>query len=140
MSEAEHSLRLSDGLRAGDAAMDRAFWNCYGSGLLRLAEKRLSPQMQARVGPEDVVQSACRTFMRRARAGEFQVADSAALWKILCVITLTKVREQVRYHRRQKRNVAQEIRLARPTNDSAGPALDLADTRTEPAEAVAIAD
>lgn len=72
------------------------------------------------MGPEDVALSACRTFLRRARLGEFQLPDSAALWKLLCVITLTKASEQVRFHRRKQRDVGQEVRLDRPSTDSGG--------------------
>src|SRR3954447_21921476 len=90
--------KLLSGLRAGNPAAELEFWRLYGEPLERVAERRLSPQLQARVGPDDVALSACRTFLRRARLGEFRVADSAALWKLLCVITLTKAREQARYH------------------------------------------
>jgi len=57
-------------------------------------------------GPEDLVQSACRTFLRRAQIGQFRLADSEELWRLLCAITLTKVREQTRFHMRQKRGLA----------------------------------
>jgi RNA polymerase sigma factor (sigma-70 family) len=131
--------RLIDGLRAGNAAIEREFWERYGAALHRVAERRLSPQLQARVGPEDVALSAYRTFLRRSRAGEFQLADCAALWKILCFLTLTKVREQARFHRRRKRSVEQEHRLG-ATTDSADVALGVLDPAAEPAEAAAVAD
>jgi RNA polymerase sigma factor (sigma-70 family) len=132
--------RLIDGLRAGDTSTEQGFWSRYGEALFRLAEKRLSPQLQARVGPEDVALSACRTFLRRARAGEFHLADSAALWKVLCILTLTKVREQARFHRRRKRSVDREVRLDVSSDANATIVLDVMDPRSEPAEAVALAD
>jgi RNA polymerase sigma factor (sigma-70 family) len=61
-----------------------------------------------RLGPEDVVQSACRTFLRRARDGKFQFGGADNLWALLCAITLTKVREQARFHLRQKRGLDRE--------------------------------
>jgi len=140
MTENEHWNRLINGLRAGDSRIEYEFWQRYGEPLQRLAEQRLSPQLQARVGPEDVVQSACRTFLRRTRGGEFQLADSSALWQLLCAITLTKVREQARFHRRHKRSVHQEIRLAVPAGDSGDGGPDLADPHAEPDEAIAAAD
>jgi RNA polymerase sigma factor (sigma-70 family) len=132
--------RLIGGLRAGDAVTEREFWARYGEALHRLAEKRLSPPLQARVGPEDVAQSACRTFLRRARAGEFQLADSTALWRILCLLTLTKVREQARFHRRRKRSVDREVRLGAPAGDSSAPVLDVIDVGIAPDDAAALAD
>jgi RNA polymerase sigma-70 factor (ECF subfamily) len=139
MTEDQHWNRLIDGLRTGDPWMEYLFWEQYGPALHRLAEQRLSPQLQARVGAEDVVQSACRTFMRRARGGEFHLSDSNALWQILCVITLTKVREQARFHRRHKRSIHQEVRLA-AGGSSAGGKADLTDPHSEPAEAIDLAD
>src|SRR5207244_3371258 len=36
------------------------------------------------------------------------VDDNDDLWRLLCAMTLNKVRQQARYHRRQKRDLAQE--------------------------------
>jgi RNA polymerase sigma factor (sigma-70 family) len=54
------------------------------------------------------------------------------------VITLTKAREQVRFHRRQKRSVGQEIRFDRSPSDSS--AMDVPDPNTDRPEAEDIAD
>jgi RNA polymerase sigma factor (sigma-70 family) len=112
---------MLQGLRVGDGRCEREFWEQYGEALQRLADRHLGPALRARVGPEDVVQSACRTFLRRARIGEFQLADSADLWRVLCAITLAKTREQARYHLRKKRGLDQEVPLvARPATSSGG--------------------
>jgi RNA polymerase sigma factor (sigma-70 family) len=100
---------LIDGLRKGDRNTTQDFWDQYGRMLHSLAEKHLADGVRRRIGPEDVVQSACRTFLRRAQIGEFQLPDSESLWRLLCAITLTKVREQTRYHLRQKRGLQQEV-------------------------------
>src|SRR5215211_5940267 len=110
--------RLIGGLRGGDHQVLQEFWDQYGPQLHRLAEKNLPAGLRRRVGPEDVVQSACRTFLRRAREGEFRLDDSAALWRLLCAITLTKVREQTRFHLRQKRGLDQEAQPAGGPDDS----------------------
>ncbi len=88
---------------------------------------------------EDVVQSACRTFLRRAKIGEFELADAEGLWGLLCAITLTKVREQTRFHLRQKRGLDREVH---PADDSqAGPRLfQEVDHEPTPAEAAEFAD
>jgi RNA polymerase sigma factor (sigma-70 family) len=65
--------------------------------------------MLRRVGPDDVAQSVCRTFLRRAQIGEFEFADNKALWGILCAITLTKTRDQMRFHLRGKRGLNREV-------------------------------
>jgi RNA polymerase sigma factor (sigma-70 family) len=104
----ENWQRLIQGLRDGEPHIVKEFCEHYGERLHRLAEKHLPPGLRRRLGPEDVVQSACRTFLRRAQGGNFQLADAENLWGLLCAITLTKVREQARFHLRQKRGLNRE--------------------------------
>jgi RNA polymerase sigma-70 factor, ECF subfamily len=130
--------RLIDGLRAGDGRVIQEFCDQYGGPLHRLADKHLAAGLRRRVGPEDVVQSACRTFLRRAKGGEFHLVDSESLWRVLCAITLTKVREQARFHRRQKRGLDQEQPLAAASDSR--PGIDPVDPNPSPAEAAAFAD
>ena len=131
--------RLIDGLRAGDPRIEREFWDLHGAALHRLADRHLAGRLRARVEADDVVLSAYRTFLRRARVGEFQLPDSNSLWRLLCVITLTKVREQARFHMRQKRGLDQEVPLS-PGPDSSGGGLEPADPNPTPADAAAFAD
>ncbi len=127
--------RLIQGLRTGDRLIVQEFCEQYGGLLERLAERHLSEGLRRRVGAEDVVQSAYRTFLRRAQAGEFQLADSEGLWRLLCAITLAKVRELARYHGRQKRGFEQEV----PLGKSEEP-FGLVAPGPSPAEAAEFAD
>jgi RNA polymerase sigma factor (sigma-70 family) len=127
------------GLRDNDNRVVRQFCERYGPQLERLADRHLGGAVRRRVGPEDVVQSACRTFLRRARGGEFRLEDSEALWRLLCAITLTKVREQSRFHQRRKRGLDQEQPLA-VVDDSAAGVAPPEDPRPTPAEAVEFDD
>src|SRR4029450_11721998 len=95
-------------LVAGDERTVADFWEQFGERLSRLAQRHLSPRLNRRVGADDVVQSVCRTFFRRARQGEFELADAEALWRLLCVITLTKCRLVARFHRRGRRGLDRE--------------------------------
>ncbi len=139
MSEEERWQRLIHGLRDGDGEVVREFWEQYGKMLHQVAERHLAEGLRRRVGPEDVVQSACRTFLRRAQGGEFKLEDSESLWRLLCAITLTKIREQTRFHMRQKRGLDQEKAVAWGLGDSAV-APDPAAPGPAPDEAAAIAD
>jgi RNA polymerase sigma factor (sigma-70 family) len=103
--------RLIQGLRSGDAQIVREFCAQHGSLLEQLADKHLSSAVQRRVGPDDIAQSVCRTFLRRAQDGQFQLAGNADMWRLLGAITLTKVREQMRFHLRHRRALHQEIPL-----------------------------
>jgi RNA polymerase sigma-70 factor, ECF subfamily len=132
--------RMIDGLRDGTRTVVREFCDRYGKSLERLAEKHLSGGMRRRVGAEDVVQSACRTFLRRAQIGEFELADAEGLWGLLCAIALTKVREQTRYHLRQKRGLDREVHQADVSASDARRLFDRADDEPTPAEAAEFAD
>jgi RNA polymerase sigma factor (sigma-70 family) len=141
MAEGEERwTRLVRGLREGDPQIVEEFCEQYGALLQQLADKHLSEDLRRRVGPEDVVQSVCRTFLRRARAGEFELADSEGLWRLLCAITLTKVHEQARFHQRHKRAAGQEVRLTSLAADSSAKGFDPVDPSPSPAEAAEFAD
>ncbi len=109
---------MVEGLRSGDPTVIRQFCERYGESLERLAERNLTGGILRRVGPDDVAQSACRTFLRRAKIGEFELADSKGLWGILCAITLAKVREQMRFQLRDRRGLDREVYQgdSRPTS------------------------
>ncbi len=124
----------------GDDQAVRAFWDEYGARLQALAARHLSPRLQLREAPEDVAQSVCRTFFRRAREGQFSLSDSGCLWRLLCVITITKTREKARFHGRDKRAWKREQRLATDADDSVPGIWHLASSEPDPSEAAELAD
>ena len=95
-------------LADGRADAVEEFWDKYGEALQRVAERQIASWLRKRVDPEDVVQSACRTFFRRAGQGDFSLDNKDDLWKLLLTITLNKVRMQARFHSRNRRNVSKE--------------------------------
>lgn len=104
-------------LREGDSLAVARFIREYGPLLEQIAEKHMAAGLKRRVGADDVAQSVCRTFVRRAGIGEFQIPDAESLWSLLVAITVTKVREQARFHRRQKRDSQREQHLDSVTPD-----------------------
>jgi RNA polymerase sigma-70 factor, ECF subfamily len=132
--------RMIVGLRDGNRTVVREFCEHYGKSLERLAEKHLTGGVKRRIGAEDVVQSACRTFLRRAQIGEFELADAEGLWGLLCAITLTKVREQTRFHLRQKRGLDREVHQADMSGTDGPRLFDRADSEPTPAEAAEFTD
>jgi len=123
----------------GDEAVVYEFWAQYGERLQRLAAQNLNLQLHRRFGPEDVVQSACRTFLRRVQEGQFKLARSEDLWRLMCAITLTKLREQARYHTNYKRGVQREEYLA-AGGDSSRPQREIADPDWTPADAAQLSE
>ena len=113
--------RMIGGLRSGDSAVLGDFFRQYGPALERVAAGRINPGLRRRVGPETIALSVCRTFMRRAADDQFTLEDDDSLWRLLCAITLTKVKEQSRFHLRQKRGVDRETdidALGEPPTDA----------------------
>jgi len=115
ISDNDDLIPMIEGLRAGDAQAAQLFCARFGPALIRVADRRLPGVVRRRVDPEDVVQSACRTFLRRARGGEFTLADSEGLWRLLCAITLTKVHEQTRFQLQKKEMPVRKLNGPRQT-------------------------
>ena len=132
--------RLIQGLRTGQSEVVTDFCRQYGPMLQGLADRKLARGVRRRVEPEDVVQSACRTFLRRVQGGEFELGDAEALWRLLCAITLTKVREQTRFHFRQKRGMDRETVAEFTTESGTNVGFTPVDPGLSPAEAAEFAD
>lgn len=128
-------------LVAGNQDVMEEFWSRYGSNLERVARSRMTPALQRRVGADDVVQSACRSFLRRAQGGEYQLSEAESLWRLLFAITLMKVRQHARFHYRKRRRLDREVSLdGSPTSE--GPAAHdwAVAAEPSPAEAAEFAD
>jgi RNA polymerase sigma-70 factor (ECF subfamily) len=80
----------------------------YTAALVAIARREINPQLARRVDPEDVVQSAYRSFFVRMGRGEYELGNGTELWKLLVTITLNKVRKQGKFHYAQKRNVSRD--------------------------------
>jgi RNA polymerase sigma factor (sigma-70 family) len=132
--------RLVQGLREGNRQIVQEFCERYGTLLQQFAEMHLPEGLGRRLGAEDVVQSVCRTFLRRAQVGEFQLPDSGALWRLLCAITLAKVYEQTRFHRRHRRDYGQEVVVPLASPEASKGGFEPVDPQPSPAEAAAFAD
>lgn len=141
MADARSSFDvLIQDLRAGDSLAEARFWQRYGPLLEHLAEKHLGGRLLRRCGPDDVALSACRTFLRRAQRGEFELPDAASLWRLLCAITLTKAREQARFHRRKRRSIDREVAPPSSPEDETPGDFEAVDREPTPAEANAFAE
>jgi eukaryotic-like serine/threonine-protein kinase len=91
-----------------DEAAAEELFHRYAGRLTGLARSRLSQALATRVDPEDVVQSAYRSFFLLARAGKVFLRESGDLWRLLARITLRKVYRNARRHRAECRSVERE--------------------------------
>ena len=127
-------------LVAGDESTAADFWNQYGPRLRRLAGKHLAVGMERRVDADDVVQSACRSFLCRVQDDEFVLADSESLWRLMCVITMTKLRGKIRFHTRQKRGIDRERHFESSAGEGFIAGKRIESDEPSPEEAVAFAE
>lgn len=102
------SGELLDLWKDGDQQAATEIFERYVSRLIGLARNRLSSRMTKRVDPEDVVQSAYRSFFRHARDDRYVLSRSGDLWSLLAAITVKKLHGQVEHHSAQKRSINRE--------------------------------
>ncbi len=84
---------------------ERQIFARYFQKLVVIAIHNLSPHIQRRTGPDDVAQSAMKSFFIRNRKGAYDLESRDELMKLLAKITLNKVRGVARWHQSQKRDV-----------------------------------
>lgn len=125
--------------RQGDQQAAAELFRCYTGRLIALSHSRLSGKLAARFDPEDVVQSAYRSFFSHVREGRFDLECDIDLWNFLAVITLRKLRNQVRRNRARKRTLEREQSLDEG-DDPNGPLAGALALEPSPVEAVALVD
>lgn len=109
MSDSETGDRtLAQQCEGGDQHAFEVIFERYGEKLVKLASKRISERLSARIEPEDLVQSVFRTFFGRVQEHRFTFHHADDLWKLLVSMTLNKLRNKVDFHTAAKRDVDAE--------------------------------
>ena len=94
--------------KAGSQSAAGELFDRYCEKLMRLARRRIGQRMVSRVDPEDVIQSAFRTFFVHVRNDEFKFDAEDDLFKLLVRLTVNKALRQIAYHRAAKRDPHRE--------------------------------
>ena len=81
--------------KAGSQSAAGELFDRYCEKLMRLARRRIGQRMASRVDPEDVIQSAFRTFFVRVRNDEFTFDGEDDLFKLLVRLTVNKALRQI---------------------------------------------
>jgi len=132
------TIALMNRWREGDERAADDLFHRYVDRLLALARSRLSEKLAARFDPEDVVQSAYRSFFDKAKNGRFALERSGDLWRLLAAITINKLNHQIERNTAAKRGIDQEQGASSWLGQ-----LDLVEAVTgdpSPSEVVALAD
>jgi RNA polymerase sigma-70 factor (ECF subfamily) len=123
----------------GDQQAAAELFRSYAVRLSALVRKRMTGKLAQRVDPEDIVQSACRSFFVSARDGRFDVQNGGDLWRLLVAITLHKLYRRVQQGKTAKRDVSREQSFG--SEDSLqGLQADLFAREPSPEEAAGVAD
>jgi RNA polymerase sigma-70 factor (ECF subfamily) len=92
---------VADADRAADEIVRR-----FAHRLVALASTRLAGKLRQKVDPEDLVQSAFKSFF--AGGPGFALTDWDGLWALLATITIRKIGFQARHFSTTKRNLRKE--------------------------------
>jgi RNA polymerase sigma-70 factor (ECF subfamily) len=109
----------------------------YASRLVLLARRRLGDRLRPRVDPEDVVQSAFRSFFVGNGEKKFDIQDPDALWGLLTVITLRKCSRQIERYYASRRDIRREFRHDNGDDSTAGMEFFAQEPRPEEAAVLA---
>ena len=125
--------------REGDQQAATELVERFTDRLLALARSQLSDKLARRVDPEDVVQSAYRSFFIAARTDRFELRRKGDLWQLLAAITMHKLHHQVARHTADKRALQREEVLGEKSS-LLGAETELMARTPTPFEAAALVD
>ncbi|MFO0844743.1 MAG: ECF-type sigma factor [Gemmataceae bacterium] len=138
MSSQDSFAGLMQRLRDGEDEAAREVFVRFARRLVGLARQHLDGRLAAKVDPEDVVQSAYKSFFVRHREGDLQVGSWDGLWGLLTLITLRKCADRAAYYRAGKRDLGREA--ARAAEDDTAMDHLAIDREPTPHEAAVLAE
>src|SRR3954467_12605612 len=126
-------------LGSGEGAAAREVFERFAGRLVALARGRFNRLLARKVDPEDVVQSAFKSFFVRHREGKLEVGDCGGLWNLLTLITLRKCADRAEYFLAERRDAAREV-TGSAGGDSPDAWLVALDREPRPEEAAILAE
>ena len=120
-----------------DAAAQQLFER-FAQQLIALAHRHIGAGLRHKVDPEDVVQSAYKSFFFRYGGANLEAVNWNSLWGLLTLITVRKCAERAAYHRAECRNADREMSLA--PGGEATPWLEPAGREPTPLEAAVLSE
>jgi RNA polymerase sigma-70 factor (ECF subfamily) len=99
-------------LHSRDDAAAQELFERFAHQLIALARRHIDAGLRHKVDPEDVVQSAYKSFFFRYGSENLKVVNWNSLWGLLTLITVRKCAERVAYHQAACRDAAREVSSA----------------------------
>lgn len=106
------SVRLLLEYVRGNESSAQEIFDRYVVRLIDLAEAQIGEVLLGKVESEDIVQSAYRSFFRRARENDILLKRSGDLWRVLAAFTVNKSRSHIEKALAAKRDPSRETDLA----------------------------
>jgi len=125
-------------LQSQDDGAAQELFERFAHQLICLAHRHISAGLRHKVDPEDVVQSAYKSFFLRYGAGKVDLVNWKSLWGLLTLITVRKCAERAAYHRAERRDTAREVSLQ--SGNDATPWLDPLGREPTPLEAAVLSE
>jgi len=126
-------------LRSGEDAAAREVFEQFAGRLIALTRRQFNQLLARKVDPEDVVQSAFKSFFVRHRDGKVEVGDGGGLWNLLTLITVRKCADRAEYFRADRRDAAREA-TGPESNSHPDPVWAVLDREPRPEEAVILTE
>lgn len=108
MSAQQSVVDLMARLHSGEDSAARELFARFTARLIGLARGHLGGMLARKVEPEDIVQSAYKSFLVRQQQEQRPVDSWDSLWGLLAVITLRKCADKADYFAAAKRDLARE--------------------------------
>jgi RNA polymerase sigma-70 factor, ECF subfamily len=110
----------------------------FAHQLIVLALRNIHMGLRHKVDPEDVAQSAFKSFFHRYGEGDLEVVNWDSLWGLLALITVRKCAERAAYHRAERRDAAREV--PSPSGEEAAPWLEPLGREPTPLETAVLSE
>jgi RNA polymerase sigma-70 factor (ECF subfamily) len=124
-------------LRQGDQEAARLIFQRFADRLVALARSHLNQRLLQKMDPEDVMQSALKSFFLRQAEGRFHLDSWDSLWALLTVITLRKCSQKVEHFQAGRRDFRRE---AAPMDADDSASWEAIAREPTPEEAAQLAD
>jgi RNA polymerase sigma-70 factor, ECF subfamily len=92
-------------VRSGDEAAAATLYERYSRRVAGLVKQQMSDYLQARMEPEDIVQSVFRSVFRGVHQANYDAPEGGTLWHLIGVLAVHKVRRNARKQTAAKRDV-----------------------------------
>jgi RNA polymerase sigma-70 factor (ECF subfamily) len=126
-------------LRARDNAAAREVFQRFTGRLVALARRQFHAALKHKVDPEDVVQSAFKSFFHSLDQGKLEIGNWDDLWGLLTLITMRKCADRIVYYRAECRDAARE-ESAPPAGEGASPWPDTPGREPTPSEVAVLSE